>query len=29
VVQVTFRAPVDRLEALGLLPFVREQYGIG
>ena len=29
VVQVTFRAPLDRLEALGLLPFVRDQYGIG
>ena len=29
VVQVTFRAPVDRLEKLGLLPFVRDQYGIG
>jgi acetamidase/formamidase len=28
VVQVTFRAPVDRLERLGLLPFVQEQYGI-
>jgi acetamidase/formamidase len=27
VVQVTFRAPVDRLEARGLLPFVRDQYG--
>jgi len=29
VVQVTFRAPLDRLEARGLLPFVRDQYGIG
>lgn len=29
VVQVTFRAPVDRLEKLGLLPFIRDQYGIG
>ncbi len=28
VVQVTFRAPLDRLEPLGLLPFVRDQYGI-
>ncbi len=27
VVQVTFRAPLERLEALGLLPFVRDQYG--
>jgi acetamidase/formamidase len=27
VVQVTLRAPVKRLEALGLLPFVEEQYG--
>ena len=27
VVQVTFRAPVDRLERLGLLPFVEDQYG--
>lgn len=27
VVQVTFRAPVDRLERLGLLPFLRDQYG--
>ncbi len=27
VVQVTFRAPVDRLEAVGLLPFVQDQYG--
>jgi len=26
VVQVTFRAPLDRLQARGLLPFVREQY---
>lgn len=29
VVQVTFRAPVDRLGKLGLLPFIRDQYGIG
>ena len=29
VVQVTFRAPLDRLERRGLLPFVSEQYGIG
>ena len=29
VVQVTFRAPLDRLKARGLLPFVRDQYGIG
>src|SRR5436190_1971573 len=29
VVQVTFRAPLDRLGRRGLLPFVREQYGIG
>jgi len=29
VVQVTFRAPLDRLEKHGLLPFVRDQYGIG
>ncbi len=29
VVQVTFRAPLSRLEELGLLPFVRDQYGIG
>jgi len=28
VVQVTFRAPLDRLERLGLLPLVREQYEI-
>jgi acetamidase/formamidase len=28
VVQVTFRAPLDRLEARGLLPFVRDQYDI-
>lgn len=27
VVQVTFRAPLDRLEQCGLLPYVREQYG--
>ena len=29
VVQVTFRAPVDRLERLGLKPFFQEQYGLG
>jgi hypothetical protein len=29
VVQVTFRAPLDRLERRGLLPFVQDQYGIG
>ncbi len=29
VVQVTFRAPLDRLERCGLLPLIREQYGIG
>jgi acetamidase/formamidase len=28
VVQVTFRAPLDRLERAGLLPLVREQYGL-
>jgi acetamidase/formamidase len=28
VVQVTFRAPLDRLERRGLLPFVQDQYGI-
>lgn len=28
VVQVTFRAPLERLEKRGLLTFVREQYGI-
>jgi len=28
VVQVTFRAPLDRLERRGLLPFARDQYGI-
>lgn len=28
VVQVTFRAPLARLERRGLLPFVRDQYGI-
>ena len=27
VVQVTFRAPVDRLEARGLLGYAKEQYG--
>jgi acetamidase/formamidase len=29
VVQVTFRAPIDRLANRGLLPFVRDQYGMG
>ena len=29
VVQITFRAPLAKLEALGLLPFIRDQYGIG
>jgi formamidase len=29
VVQVTFRAPLDRLDARGLTPYVRDQYGIG
>jgi acetamidase/formamidase len=29
VVQVTFRAPLERLEARGLLPYVRDQYGVG
>jgi formamidase len=29
VVQVTFRAPLDRLEARGLLPLVMDQYGVG
>jgi acetamidase/formamidase len=29
VVQVTFRAPLDRLERRGLLPFARDQYGMG
>ena len=29
VVQVTFRAPLDRLEARGLLPYARDQYGDG
>jgi formamidase len=28
VVQVTFRAPLDRLEARGLLPYVHDQYAI-
>ena len=27
VVQVTFRAPLERLEACGLMPYVRDQYG--
>jgi formamidase len=29
VVQVTFRAPLERLEQRELLPYVRDQYGIG
>ena len=29
VVQVTFRAPLDRLERRGLLPFIRDQYDLG
>ena len=29
VVQVTFRAPLERLEARGLMPYVRDQYGAG
>jgi formamidase len=29
VVQVTFRAPLERLEARGLLPYVRDMYGSG
>lgn len=29
VVQVTFRAPVERLEEKGLLPFIEDQYGVG
>ena len=29
VVQVTFRAPLERLEARGLMPYVRDQYGTG
>ena len=29
VVQVTFRAPLAKLASLGLLPYVRDQYGIG
>jgi formamidase len=29
VVQVTFRAPLESLERRGLLPYVREQYGLG
>ncbi|MDI7250775.1 MAG: acetamidase, partial [Bacillota bacterium] len=28
VVQVTFLAPLERLERVGLLPFVREQYDL-
>jgi formamidase len=27
VVQVTFRAPLERLEDRGLMPYVRDQYG--
>ena len=29
VVQVTFRAPVDKLEKRGIMPFVQDQYGNG
>jgi acetamidase/formamidase len=29
VVQVTFRAPLAKLTALGLAPYLRDQYGIG
>ena len=29
VVQVTFRAPLKKLEELGLAPYVRDQYGVG
>jgi formamidase len=29
VVQVTFRAPTERLEACGLLAYAQEQYGEG
>ncbi len=29
VVHVTLRAPLDRLEQRGLMPYVRDQYGIG
>jgi formamidase len=29
VVQVTFRAPLERLESRGLLPYVRDQYALG
>ena len=29
VVQVTLRAPLERLEARGLMPYVRDQYGTG
>ncbi len=29
VIQVTFLAPLSKLEQAGLLPFVKEQYGIG
>lgn len=27
VIQVTFQAPMDRLEQLGLMPYIQEQYG--
>jgi formamidase len=29
VVQVSLRAPLGRLETRGLMPYVRDQYGIG
>ena len=29
VVQVTFRAPVDKLEKKGIMPYVQDQYGNG
>jgi formamidase len=29
VVQVTLRAPLERLKTRGLTPYVRDQYGIG
>jgi formamidase len=29
VVQITLRAPLERLDARGLLPYVYDQYGIG
>jgi formamidase len=28
VIQVTFRAPLERLERIGLLPFAQDQYGL-